>query len=136
MNRKKVSAIYDALYRKTGSYGDPCTYCGQASDHMDHIPPLLSVYQMSATGAECEGPYVKVPACSECNNYLNAKPVISIKKRRSMAKDHIRKKYKHFLRIPNWDEDELEEMDPSFANEIRSSVKLANHVRARLAWMR
>lgn len=127
---------YDALYRETGRYGDPCSYCGQVADTLDHIPPLLRVEMLTAAGQECDGPYVKVPACIECNSALTSLNKMTLKERRAHVRGYLRKKYKKFLKIPNWDEDELAEVDPAFAKEIRASVNFANHVRARLAWMR
>lgn len=134
--RYQRSKIYDASYMNRGIPGDPCAYCGQVSDTMDHIPPLSMVASMSATGQECQGPFIKVPACRECNTYLTTLIILTVKGRRKYIKDRLRKKYQHFLRIPNWDEEELEEMSPKFADEIRASVKFANAVRMRLAWMR
>lgn len=137
MNRRRAAlSIYDPVYDKKGDYGDPCTYCGQVSDTLDHVPPLNMVYIKAEVGLECEGPFVKVPACSECNMLLGKVHKVSIKERRAHIKDAIKKKYKRFLKIPNWDEDELEDVDPAFARDIRASVHFANHVRARLRWMR
>lgn len=127
---------YDPVYREIGARGDPCTYCGQVSDTMDHIPPIHMVEQASLAGSDQEGPFIKVPACHECNSIIGSKRLLTIKARRNHVKDKLRAKYKHFLRIPNWDEDELAEVSPEFAKEIRASVKFGNHVRARLAWMR
>ena len=134
--RKVLEARYDPIYREIGSRGDPCTYCGQISDTMDHVPPISMVEQASLAGADQDGPFIKVPACLECNSIIGSKRLLTIKARRKHVKDRLRVKYQHFLRIPNWDEDELVEVSPEFAKEIRASVKFGNHVRARLAWMR
>ena len=136
MKRRDLLRIYDPIYRETGRYGDPCTYCGQVSDTLDHIPPLVMVGAMASTGANLDAPFIKVPACHECNSILGAVNRMRIRDRRAHVKDALRKKYKKFLRIPNWDEDELEEVDPAFAREIRASVNFAKHVRARLKWHR
>lgn len=134
--RKLREQLFDPLYNERGRYGDPCTYCGQVSDTLDHIPPLVIVEMKHSAGVEIDGPLIKVPACSECNSALGSSSKSTIRDRREQVRKHLRKKYRRFLAIPNWDEDELAELAPSFAQEVRSSVSFANHIRARLRWMR
>lgn len=136
MKRQTRLKIYDCIYREVGARGDACTYCGQISDTYDHIPPICMAGRGASCGVEDAGPFIKVPACLECNSTLGSSGLLSIEKRRAYIKGRLRKKYKHFLRIPNWDEDELGELSPEFARDVRASVKFANAVRMRLAWRR
>ena len=136
MNRRQRVAMFDPVYTTRGSRGDPCTYCGQVSDTLDHIPSLRVVEMAHSCDQECEGPFIKVPACNECNGHLGPVRVTAIAERRHIVREGLRKKYRKFLNIPNWDEDELKELSPDFAREVRASVNFANHVRARLAWGR
>ena len=134
--RKLLELTFDPLYTSRGRCGDPCTYCGQVSDTMDHVPPLNQVAALSSADADYDGRFLKVPACHECNSILGTYPKLTIRERRDHVRKHLRKKYRRFLAIPNWDEDELAELSPSFAQEVRASVSFANHVRTRLRWMR
>ena len=128
--------IYDVHYRATGYRGDPCTYCGQVSDTLDHIPPLYIAHMLSEAGQQGDGPFIKVPSCRECNSALTSVRKYSVVDRRAYVRDFLRRKYRKFLKIPHWDDDELSELDPSFAREVAASVRMAEHVRARLRWMR
>ena len=60
--------------------------------------------------------------------------MLTKKERRSRIKEKLRKKYQTYLKMPYWDEDELSELDPSFADQIRRASKFASLIRSRLAY--
>ena len=78
----------------------------------------------------------KVPACRECNSTLSGARILTIKERREAIKEKIRKKYRKFLSMPQWDDEELEEVSPEMRKYIMASLAIANHTRARLRWMK
>lgn len=133
MPRKQDEAIYDGIYTETGKIGDPCVYCGQPSDCYDHVPPLHYIARLSQ--ADIHGYKLKKhPACVECNSYLTGLVLLTKKERRLRVKEKLRSKYKSYLKMPFWDEEELEELDPYFADGIRRATKFATFIRQRLAY--
>lgn len=62
-------AKYHGSYKQYGKRGDPCIYCGVASNTMDHIPPLGIAEPMMYEGLSNR--FEIVPACSECNDTLS-----------------------------------------------------------------
>lgn len=132
--RKNFTAE-DYSYRRMGRVGDPCVYCGQCSNSLDHIPPLSAYSRMDMQDKDHCNP-VTVPACVECNSILNAHPALTITERRSIVKNKLRKKYRKFLKMPRWDESELSEMDERMADDIRRASYFAEHIKQRLGFYR
>lgn len=135
MGRRETLRHLDAMYEPRGQIGDPCTYCGVVSDTMDHVPPLV-IAEMTREAELTLANLRKVPACRECNSTLSGARILTIKERREAIKEKIRKKYRKFLSMPQWDDDELEEVSPEMAKYIMASLAIANHTRARLRWMK
>jgi hypothetical protein len=79
--------------------------------------------------------FLKLPSCGECNSVLNDSPILSVSERRGKVRAHYKKKYRSALNMPKWDEDELAELDPCMADEIRQASKRAEWVKARITWM-
>ena len=78
-----------------------CHYCGVIATSIDHVPPL-SVRAMLAGSGAIENYAIKdVPACHECNSAIGANAPFHLVDRKRIAKNHIRRKYARYLRIPN-----------------------------------
>lgn len=75
-----------------------------------------------------------VPACIECNTLIGASLFATIAERRAFAHTKIRKKYASYLRVPNWSQDDLDEMGPEAQREIIAAVKVRDWVKTRLRW--
>lgn len=121
----------DDLYTTFGRIGEPCAYCGAPSDSYDHVPPLAFVGRMPERDQiHCR--LRKLPACVECNSALGSRLITNVKERRKVIREHLRKKYAHLLRIPQWSDEELAQLSTEGASEIRRYVRAANYVRARL----
>lgn len=125
--------MFDASYTELGRIGDPCVYCGQPSDTYDHVPPLHYVERMSQTDVAYAN-LRKYPACRECNSSLSGNLLETLKERRQYTKAKLRKRYRSYLNMPNWDEEELADMGDTLADEIRRANDYAHFVRQRLAW--
>lgn len=130
MNYARRKAIFDCLYDCVGSLDDPCVYCGMPPTAYDHVPPL----HYAERAKEEITTFKKFPACSECNSCLNGLILLTLKERRKRVKEYLRKKYKSFLSMPRWSEDELEELDPRFAEEIRRASRFAEGIKNRVSF--
>jgi hypothetical protein len=89
---------------------------------------------MADAEAEVEEDLRKVPCCLECNTILGNKLILSIGERRNHVRQKLRKKYKKFLFMPRWDEDELAELDSDLAEHIRRASNFSEHLKKRLSW--
>jgi hypothetical protein len=119
------------MYKAQGKTGDPCAYCGERSESMDHVPPLAYVRMLDSAGLTPAGLFL-APACRECNSILGTLLLQTVKERRAHVRKRIRAKYKSLLKTPFWSEQELAELDPSFADDIRSAMQAAYVVKRRL----
>jgi hypothetical protein len=115
-----------------------CTYCGALADSVDHVVPrhilkragelelnLSNVFRMRSW---------QVPACCECNSMIGGRLFATLAERRACAHAGIRRKYRQYLAIPNWDEEELAEMGPLMRREIARSIRVREGIRDRLRW--
>lgn len=115
-----------------------CTYCGVPADSEDHVVPR----HLLARAGELEMDLSQVmrmqtwvvPACRECNSIIGGQLFATIKERRECAHKGIRKKYASYLRVPNWSEEDLEEMGPDAQREIIAAIKVRDWVKTRLRW--
>lgn len=133
MDRKNRAKVFDHLYMEQGRMGDPCTYCGQPSDTYDHVPPLHLVERMSER-EKINNILKKFPACRECNSCLGGLILNTLKERRRRVKQYLRKKYYKFLKMPKWDEDELQELEPKMAEDIRRASRFAEFIKQRVGF--
>jgi hypothetical protein len=133
--RQSRLKTYDASYEPKGLVGDPCVYCGVVSDTMDHVPPLHYVQRMCELGEDVDR-RVKYPACHDCNTMLGGVLDFTVTGRRAIVKEKIRRRYAKFLRIPGWDEDELDTLSPEMRRDVIAHLKYRDWIMARLGWMR
>lgn len=117
-------------WRILGQRGDPCTYCGIPADTMDHVPPVSRAIEVKD-----EETFALVPACAECNSSLGDRLILALSERRAYIRDRLRKRYAKLLNRPRWDDDELAELSPELADEIRRGEWLQAWVRARVRWV-
>ena len=105
-----------------------CTYCGLINgDHRDHVIPVSFTHtQRIYEGTVC------VPACRECNTSLSNLMYVTIESRAGYLLGKYRQKYKKILLMPNWTEEELEEMSSTFQATIRANLASRLVVQQRL----
>jgi hypothetical protein len=115
-----------------------CTYCGILADSEDHVVPRHLLERADELGLDLSKVMRMrswiVPSCRECNSMLGGQLFATIQERRAAAHKGIRRKYASYLRIPDWSDDELDEMGPNAQREIVAGMAIRDWVRGRLRW--
>ena len=108
----------------------PCSYCGSIhANTLDHVIPH------SYDHVHNKRTYSKdkvVPCCSECNTMLGNKLFDTISEKAAYLILKYNKKYKKLLSLPNWDEEELEEIDGRLKEKIVSSNRRKNNIKLKI----
>ena len=92
--------------------GNECVYCGEEAEVYDHVPPI-ACYPASG---------LKYPACNRCNSFLHSFVSGNINERKKVLIKQYKKKYRKILKMPEWDEHEMEEVDSSLKAFILSGL--------------
>lgn len=110
-----------------------CFYCGDLADSKDHILPQVD------GGANGE----TVLSCRDCNVRMGARGALSIDQRLSLLIESLERKFQLTKPIPEWDDEELEELGHSLRSRIKSAIHQRQnalerviHIRARLREIR
>lgn len=108
-----------------------CTYCGDVSTTVDHVPP-----QMSWDALAELAPHIAqftVPACRDCNcSILGASALWTLPERTQRVVDALLKRHKELLNGPVWEDDEIAELGPGLRSVILAGEHKRRHVEARL----
>jgi hypothetical protein len=115
--------VFDRGYETIDN--DFCVYCGGDKECLDHIPPICLAHLN-------EGPYIKVPACNECNKHLFTFNEHTIEKRKKYLFQRLRKKHKKLLNMPDWDSSEFKDMDVSLVSFIKKELRKKEIVHKRM----
>lgn len=99
--------------RKENNY--ICIYCGAPSDCRDHVIPVA--YLSLARGYDPEKQWI-VPACNNCNLLAGPYIAFSIAEKAQYILGRFRCKYKKLLKHPEWQQDELDDLDYSLRTMI------------------
>lgn len=115
-----------------------CVYCGVLADSEDHVVPRHLLSRAGELGLDLSR-VMRMrtwthPACRECNSMLSGRLFATIAERRRAAHAGIRRKYASYLRVPDWTDDELDEMGPKAQREIVAAMAIRDWVRQRLRW--
>jgi len=122
-SRKQARSIYEGRYKSL--HGERvaeywlCVYCGDPADTVEHVPPLSRVSDYEALGIVNEL-YCKSPACRECNSVAGDSLQDSFMARVEYVKDCLERRYRRYLRLPEWDDAELDEAE--FGPVLRSAI--------------
>jgi len=107
------------------------------ADSIDHVPPVSVRAALVEADISHLHPQKTVQACRECNSsLLGAISLWTVTERKAYVKKALRKKYQRFLNIPNWDRDELEQMDERslIRKHIEDGLVVRDIIRQRIAW--
>jgi hypothetical protein len=120
--------VYDFKYEKIKTIGDRCIYCGAAPHVWDHVPPIV-------VASNYGGKFIKVPACKECNAFLNHFNVMDLESRRRHIIGRILVRRKSALNTPKWEDCELGEIKGWVNGYIRSEIKRKKSLINRMEYM-
>lgn len=126
--------VYDCWYDNIGRAGDdPCVYCGAPSTSYDHVPPLVAIERMSEQQIS-HAKLRKFPACAECNAMLSGHNICDLNDRTKHVRVKLRVRYRRLLNMPAWDAEELSELSPDLAEDVRRHARHAQWIKQRLTW--
>ena len=119
------------LYAET-VFIEPCVYCGQPADSIDHIPPRSLRSFLPEIGLVAKEQ--EVHACRECNCVLGARPILTIGERRAFVKLWLKKRYRKYLHIPSWTQTDLAELSPTLRKYVERGLTMQYFIKQRLQW--
>lgn len=105
-----------------------CIYCGRPGYTQDHLLPRRW------SGDAKRHFVVIVPACGMCNSLLGDTLTWSITERRELCRARMRRKYRKYLRIPDWTEEEIAEFDRGMRDFIRDGLMKKREAERVLSW--
>jgi hypothetical protein len=112
---------------------DVCFYCGLPANSIDHVVPQSVLYMLEDTGHSTHGNRVmKVPCCHECNCLLGASCQSTLTERKKSLKDKLRHRYRKYLDLPDWTDQELSELGDHLRKEIFASLAIRDLTRLRI----
>lgn len=120
-------------YKAWKETAEPCTYCGMPAGSIDHVPPMSARPILVSMGVT-KWDFVEVPSCIECNSAIGAKKLWTVRERKQWIKEYLRKKYSRILRLPDWSEDEIDELGRGLKDHIIASSSLKKLTQGRLGW--
>ncbi len=109
-----------------------CFYCGLPAGTVDHVPALNKVEELRAVYDLQH--YTKVPSCQECNGVASDEPHVDIFERRKFLKDKLRIRYKKYIKLPDWEEDEIESLGYSLRMNVESAMSIKYLIAYRLTY--
>lgn len=110
----------------------PCHYCGMIATGIDHVPPLAIRAAFVDNGLITRWQIKDVPCCKECNSVLGANAPFSLTERRHLVKQYLRRKYAHYLKAPDWTDNELSELGHTLGSMIKNNQLLKETIKLRI----
>jgi len=107
-----------------------CFYCGLPAPTIDHVPPLSKVKELRMTYDSLI--YTKVPSCNECNLIAGDEPHVSIFERRIFLKEKLKLKYKKYIKLCDWEEDEISDLGYNLRVSVINSMSIKYIIAYRL----
>lgn len=132
---RKRYRVMDARYKILWG-GDRCYYCADMADSYDHVPSLDTTYSFGADRLLRRGVKLwKVKSCRQCNNILSNRLILYVDHRARFLYEYYKKKYERRLIDPNWEEDELDELDYTLRSYIEDNETVKLWMERRLQFM-
>lgn len=95
-----------------------CFYCNDTATDLDHVPSLGYADALDVMRRQVKIRYVLLPACRQCNNRLNNRPIFTASERADMLERKLSDDYER--RFALWSEDEIQPMGRDFQRMIRA----------------
>ncbi len=122
-----VADVNDDDFKRSRSHS--CIYCGDTTQMTrDHV---ISVSWTGFKRSYAKGDTVQ--SCRECNSILSNIPLHCVSKRASYIAHKLEVKYRKFLNLVIWDNEELKEMSERFNFMIRSASCMKKYIQSRIA---
>ena len=113
---------YEEIYRlrkllrlKSDGECEQCFYCGVPAEEKEHTVPISYINDLErlrGLGLSVAIPEQKiVPTCFECNQLLGKKYYGTPNQRKIELKVLLSDKYRKLIESPDWDDDEIVEMN-------------------------
>lgn len=78
--------------------------------------------------------YLKVPSCQNCNGLASDEPHTNIIDRKYYVKERIKHKYGKYLDMPDWEDDEIDELDFRLQQSVRAAMEMKYLIAYRLEY--
>ena len=129
--RAAAMAAYHRFYRAIKQKA--CIYCGVRATTVDHFVPISIVFMLIQTGTPIRGKFL-LPSCGECNSIAADRLFKTVAAKRRYIHERLRKKYRNLLDMPDWSDEEQEELGWALQTFVRAGMEQKSVLRQRLAW--
>jgi hypothetical protein len=126
--RQRVHRFYRMIDNK-----GICVYCGVPATGHDHFVPLSAAMMLADLDLDVDG-RVLVPACVECNRLAGQLLFPTVGAKRRYVQRRLARKYATILRIPQWNRDELRELEPLMRQSVLEGLIAKDRLEQRLRW--
>lgn len=135
MSRRIILSVYK-LRKQLKESDEPvwCEYCGLPADTVDHVKPVAYTNAIEHLAKISNTKLVY--CCRECNSIAGSRVFQSLAAKRAYIQQRLRQKYKKYLKMPNWSEDELSEMGSEMRRYIEQGQAMKGIVARRVRWPR
>ena len=118
--RLRLIRIYGGLYTRHMQLGGSlCFYCGSQRECLDHRPPISTLDALGVGKMHrLKVPLVLIPSCTDCNQKLGSKPLLTAQEAAEFLLDRLERDYERRFNL--WHDDEIDEMSPMFQKMIRA----------------
>jgi hypothetical protein len=144
MNRTRTyDHRYTPCWDKRGEYlvggevveGTPCAYCGEHSEHEEHVVPYSFLDKRNTANCPQDGWWTWiVPSCAECNHIASNQVFNSAHEKRDYVQERLRSRYSDAFVQEGWSEAELEDLGPGLRQFVQSSQAANEIARERVAY--
>ncbi len=134
---------YTPCWQKRGEYllggevveGTPCAYCGENSQHEEHLVPYSFIDQRNTANSTQDGWWTWIlPACPECNYIASSQVFGSAHEKRAYIQNRLRSRYSDAFVQDGWSDDELDDLGPGLRQFVQSSQAANEIARERVAY--
>lgn len=100
-----------------------CAYCGEYGSEAEHVVPK-----------HLELDTWTILACSDCNNIAGGAPLFTFRDKRDHIRAGIRKRHGKLLRMPDWTDDEIDDLGPAMRRSVLAHARAREIVLQRLSF--
>jgi len=128
---EQMKGHYKKFYR-----GTQCYYCGDMASVIDHVPAIAVAYSYGRDYFDQKNiPLITVSACRECNGILGSRPINTLNKRVKFVYETLIKRYERYLRMVDWPEDELNELNGWLKDYVQTQSNFKQFMERRFMYM-